>query len=105
MGVLSKKDFLARVNAIIGDNPTDENIALLEDFTDTYNDLETLSKDGAEWKKKYEDNDKQWRKKYVDRFNNADETEQEDEEQEDEKTEEEIEQENVTIDSLFEKEN
>jgi len=62
------------------ENPTDEEIALLEDVTDTFNsfsantgadvakELEELKKSNSEWEQKYADNDNMWRKKYTDRF-------------------------------------
>ena len=70
MAVLSKEDFTARLKARIGDDDSDEALSFLEDMTDTFNDLETRSanKDGEDWKKKYEDNDKAWREKYKSRF-------------------------------------
>lgn len=62
------------------ENPTDDEIALLEDVTDTFNsfsasgdadvtkELEELKKSNSEWEQKYTDNDNMWRKKYTDRF-------------------------------------
>lgn len=68
--VLSKEDFNARLKTILGDNPTDDNIKILEDMTDTYNDLVSKSenKENEDWKAKYEENDKQWRERYTARF-------------------------------------
>lgn len=66
MAVLSKEDLIKKITAFIGDTPTDEGVALLEDVTDTVN---ANGSDGVDWKQKYEENDKTWRKKYIDRFN------------------------------------
>lgn len=54
-------EILQSVRAVIGDNSSDEAIALIEDITDTLNDT-------TDWKKKFEENDSEWRKKYRDRF-------------------------------------
>lgn len=71
MAILNKEDFFNRINTLVGEDNTDENIKIIEDITDTYNNLETLSQDNANWKDKYEENDKEWRKRYRDRFNNT----------------------------------
>lgn len=62
--VKTKDELLASIKSKFGDDTSDETIALLEDISDT---LDT-TKDGADWKKKYEDNDKMWREKYTSRF-------------------------------------
>lgn len=70
MAILSKDDFMSRLKTRIGDNQTDDDLALLEDFTDTYNDLESRATglgDSA-WQQKYDDLDKSWREKYKARF-------------------------------------
>lgn len=69
MAILTKEDFIKRVNEKIGDDTSDEAIAFLEDMTDTINDLSEKTSDSTDWKKKYEDNDKAWREKYRERFN------------------------------------
>lgn len=66
--VLSKEDFNNRLKELIGDDTSDKSIQLLEDMTDTYNDLVSKSSDSEDWKAKFEENDKQWRQKYTDRF-------------------------------------
>lgn len=55
---------MASIKSKFGDDTSDETITLLEDISDT---LDT-TKDGADWKKKFEDNDKMWREKYTSRF-------------------------------------
>ena len=52
----------------IGEDTSDEAIALLEDVTDTFTDYETRVADKTDWKAKYDKMDASWRKKYMDRF-------------------------------------
>ena len=54
----------------VGEGTDDNNLALLENIRDTYNDLSSKASDPENWKQKYEDNDKEWRKKYRDAFMN-----------------------------------
>ena len=58
---------MASIKSKFGDDTSDETIALLEDISDT---LDTI-KEGADWKKKFDDNDKMWREKYTSRFFDA----------------------------------
>lgn len=60
----SKDEILTAIREIIGDNNSDEAIALIEDVTDSFTDEE------SEWKRKYEENDRNWRQRYMDRFMN-----------------------------------
>lgn len=67
--VLSKEDFMKRLQERIGEDTSEDAIAFIEDFTDTFNDLETRStSDENEWRKKYDELDKNWREKYKARF-------------------------------------
>ena len=68
MAVLSHDDFMNAVKGLAGDNADDNTLAMIENFTDTFNDLETRSKDTTDWKAKYEQNDNEWREKYKARF-------------------------------------
>lgn len=56
------------------DDTSDETLSLIEDVSDTLKEKDTLASSSEEWKKKYEDNDKQWREKYKSRFFNPPET-------------------------------
>ena len=96
MAVLSKEAFLERINQLFPESEDNEerDLSQIEDFVDTYNDLENRTVND-EWKAKYED----LRRKYRERFFNGEITEpekQEEEKQEEEKqdteemTEEEI---------------
>lgn len=94
MAELSRDQFFERIRERIGDSTSDADIQFMEDITDTYNKLEQNGQE--DWKKKYEENDKQWRTKYRDRFFSAvkdddDEPKQQEEEQK------------LTYDSLFKK--
>ena len=81
MAIKTLEELTNVIKSRFSENPTDDDISLLEDLTDTYNsfsatnneDLSTRLKDAetknAEWEQKYNDNDAMWRKKYIDRFN------------------------------------
>ena len=61
--IKTKEDLLKSLKEMIGDDTSDESIAIIEDFTDTLNSYDTEN-----WRQKYEDNDKMWREKYKERF-------------------------------------
>lgn len=74
MAVLSKKEFMEKLNTIMGDRTDDEALSFIEDCKDT------ISSDKDEWKTKYEeevqknsDLEKSWREKYKARFFESDE--------------------------------
>lgn len=64
MAVLSKEDLITKLTGSFGENLSDDNLALLEDVSDTIDSF----KDVEDWKSKYEENDASWRKRYKDRF-------------------------------------
>ena len=68
MAVISKDELLQAISNRIGDDTSDEALALLEDVSDTLTDFDARLNDDTDWKQKYEENDKQWREKYRDRF-------------------------------------
>lgn len=92
MAVLSFDELIAKIKAKIGEDTSDESIALLEDVTDTFN----ANNDGEDWKTKYEENDKEWRKKYIDRFSGSGGSDPDEEEEEEE--------EKTTFEDLFKEE-
>lgn len=47
---------------------SDESISLLEDLSDTFEDLFSQVLQAGDYKRKYEENDAEWRKRYHDRF-------------------------------------
>lgn len=71
MSVRSREELITTVTSMFGENPSDDQISLLEDITDTVEDYEDRLSDTTDWKTKYEENDKEWRKRYTDRFNNT----------------------------------
>lgn len=102
MAVLSKDDFINRVKALAGDNDDDETLSMIEDFTDTYNDLETRTNDTEDWKSKYEQNDAEWRNKYKERFFSGDSTNPKDVKDEQKKDVIDDSNEDITFEDLFE---
>ena len=89
MAVLSKEDFMSRLQERIGEDTSDEAMSFIEDMTDTFNDMETRSSGNSdeEWKQKYEDLDKSWREKYKARFFNSETTPAEVKEEQEENVE------------------
>lgn len=68
MAVLSHDDFMNAVQGLAGDSADDNTLAMIENFTDTYNDLEARASDNTNWQEKYQQNDNEWREKYKARF-------------------------------------
>lgn len=73
MAVVSKEALLDRIRGITGGEnaESDESISLLEDLSDTFEDLSAQVSQAGDYKKKYEENDAEWRKRYRDRFFSA----------------------------------
>lgn len=68
MAVKTREEILESLRGRFGEELTDDDIAMLEDITDTFTDFEEKTNDVTNWKNKYEENDKAWKKKYSDRF-------------------------------------
>ena len=64
MAKRSKEELLASVNALLGENITDEALTFIEDLSDSV-EVSNVSDD---WKTRYEQLDADWRKRYKDRF-------------------------------------
>ena len=64
MAKRSKEELLASVNALLGENITDEALTFIEDLSDSVE----VSNDSDDWKTRYEQLDADWRKRYKDRF-------------------------------------
>ena len=82
MAVRTTQEIIDALKESFGESPDDTQLAMLEDVSDTFSDLnERCSED---WKTKYEENDKAWRKRYTDRFsgNDVPESEQGDDDNE-----------------------
>lgn len=84
MAVVTKESILESVRTMAGETPDDSAIALMENISDTYGDLENRVNDTEDWKTKYEENDKQWREKYTERFSSGGGTPDPDPESDDE---------------------
>lgn len=77
MAILSREDYLERLNKLVGEDNSDEALQIIEDFTDTFDNLGTQNdNDNEDWKQKYEELDATWRQKYRDRFMNSQTTEE-----------------------------
>ena len=99
MAVRTREEIMESIRTRIGDSTEDEDIAFLEDISDTFDDMESrASGDGEDWKTKYEENDKEWRRKYTERFFSKGEDPEDPEEEEEE-------EESKTFEDLFEEEN
>lgn len=71
MAIKTKEELLASLKQSFGDNTDDATLSLIEDVTDTYDELNSKAKpDGKDWKAEAERIDKEWRQKYHDRFFN-----------------------------------
>lgn len=68
MAVKSKEEIIAQIKARIGDDTSDDAIALIEDVEDTYGALSGADGGGKDWKAEAERIDKEWREKYIARF-------------------------------------
>lgn len=68
---LSKEAYLESLKARIGEDTSEEAIKFIEDFSDTYEQLEARTSDQTNWEQKYKENDNSWREKYKERFFSA----------------------------------
>lgn len=69
MAVRTREEILTAIRERLGEDTSDEALAIVEDITDTITDFENKAKNNGEnWEQKYKDNDAAWRKKYRDRF-------------------------------------
>lgn len=71
MAIKTQEELLTSIRGLLADDTSDEAISLLEDVTDTLGSFSSTNNDNEDWKKKYEENDKEWRQKYRDRFFNT----------------------------------
>lgn len=69
MAIRTKEEILESIRTRIGDDTSDEALALVEDVSDTMDSLSNA--DGEDWEAKYRENDAAWRQKYRDRFYNS----------------------------------
>lgn len=84
MAVLTKEQYMEQVRNLVGDNNDDASLAIIENMSDTYDDMENRANgDGENWEEKYKENDAEWRRKYRERFFSGKVTKEEEEEEED----------------------
>ena len=96
MAVKTKEELMSAIRERIGEDKSDEAISLVEDISDTLDDIQNkVTNDGTDWRAKYEENDATWRQKYRDRFFSNPET------KEDEMEDEGGEIKTLTYDELF----
>lgn len=68
MAVRTREELMEAIRSRVGD--TDEDLAFIEDVTDTFSDLEARAADQTDWHTRYEENDREWRERYRARFFN-----------------------------------
>lgn len=66
MAVRTRDEILAAIRSRLGDDTSDDALAIIEDVDDTFKDYEVRTSD--DWKSKYDELDADWRKRYRDRF-------------------------------------
>lgn len=70
MAVRTRDELMEMVRNRIGEDNSDEALAMLEDMTDSLNDYEARINEAGDWRNKYEENDAAWRQRYRERFEN-----------------------------------
>lgn len=68
MAIKSKEDLINSLVGYIGEDTSESAIELLDNISDTIDDLTLKASDNTDWKTKYETNDAEWRKRYIERF-------------------------------------
>ena len=86
MAKLSKDELVAKIRSHFGDSPSDEELEIIEDISDSV----TGGADADAIRAATEEVEKKWRKKYADRFLGKKPEEEEEEEEEEETPEEKI---------------
>lgn len=99
MAIVTKQQILEAVRERFDGDESDEALSLIENLSDTLDDLENKTKDNTDWEKKYNDNDKKWREKYKARFFGASDDDDEDDGEQDETPKP------LTFENLFKEEN
>lgn len=68
--IISRDELISTLTNMFGDTPTDEQLKVLDDVSDTFTDFDERITTSGDWKVKYEENDASWRKRYKERFMN-----------------------------------
>ena len=71
MAVRTRDEIMSMINARLGEDTSDDALAIIEDLTDTLDDLETRAADSTDWEARYNQLDQDWRTRYRERFFNA----------------------------------
>lgn len=64
MAIRTRDELITRVSEYIGEDNSDAALELMEDITDTYDDLTS----GEDWQARYNELDRTWRERYRERF-------------------------------------
>lgn len=75
MAIRPPEELIEMIKKHIGEDVSDEAIAILEDATDTLSDMARRVTEAGDWETRYQENDAQWRRRYRERFENAPEVE------------------------------
>lgn len=94
MAKLSKDELVAKIRAHFGDAPSDKDLEIIEDISDSV----TVCADDNAIRAAKEEVEKKWRKKYADRFLGK---KPEEEEEEEDEEEEETSEEKIRVTDLF----
>lgn len=101
MAIVEKRNIIERVNKLLGENSDDEALSLLEDITDTLQEMsnDSLQVEITKLKTEMKELEETWRKKYRERFLFSDKEEI----AEEKPTNNEVETVNseITVDDLF----
>ena len=73
MAVRTTQEIIDALKNLFGESPDDTQLAMLEDVSDTFSDLNERSSE--DWRTRYEENDNAWRKRYTERFSGNDDLE------------------------------
>ena len=73
MAVKTFDELMSAIADRTKDMTDDETLQFIEDVSDTLKNYEELSSENANWKEKFETNDKEWRERYRERFFTAEE--------------------------------
>lgn len=68
MAVRTKEEIMDAIKMRVGDDMSDEAIALIEDISDTYDDLTDRAAGFNELSSRYNELDNEWRARYTARF-------------------------------------
>lgn len=67
--IRTKEELLKIVADHFGDSPTEEELSIIEDISDTVADMSAAKE--TDWESKYAELDAAWKKRYMDRFRNG----------------------------------